>query len=562
MSNAPDVWAALTHLFAAAPTATHSKELCVLTNVTKLRHGALQRIIAAVRNNVWIVPLASRRRNSFRRAAQWLAEGRTRNERTATFKLKTKVRAVSKQRWVIRRYGSGGSNPISRCLPRRTAWCVATALLVSASSPALNQVVSPISPSATPPWSSLDVFDPVPFSQLWGRDPADAADPEDNPVKTRQQPGYESVGIRAGTWMFNPSVTGGALYNSNVFATGSDKQGDLAAVIQPSLGISSLWERHALDVQGSVRSIDYRKFSSLNQTDANLRVRGRVDLWHDAAILTNFRVASLHEGVGSLTSPTGAVEPTPYNYATGDVTYWQQIDRFAGSFGVRHDIYNYGSTRAQDGSIINQDSRDGHVDVAHGRLDYAISANLGLFSSLEVNRRDFRGTPTQSLSSDGYRSLTGLNIQLGHLVSGEISAGYSSQRFVDPTIGTIAGPTYRAVVNWSVTRMLDLHFKADSIVTQASDTVAGGIRADAFQLGADYELRRNIVLSVAGTYERDKFFGQPRNDNVYSTLTELKFLINRYSYIAAQHQYVRRESSAPLSSYDKHEVGLSVTAHY
>lgn len=381
-------------------------------------------------------------------------------------------------------------------------------------------------------------------------------------MKTRQQPGYESVGIRAGPWMFNPSVTGGALYNNNVFASGNSKQGDLAAVIQPSLGISSLWDRHALDIQGSVRSIDYRRFSSLNQTDANLRMRGRVDLWQGAAILTNFRMASLHEGVGSLTSPTGAVEPTPYSYATGDVTYWQQINRFAGSFGVRRDVYNYGSTRAQDGSIINQDSRDGHVDSAHARFDYAISGNLGVFSAFEANRRDLRGTSTQSLSSDGYRSLTGLNVQFGHLVSGEIAAGYGSQRFDNPTIGTIAGPAYRAVVNWSVTRMLDLHFKADRIVTEASDTVAGGIRADAFQLGADYELRRNVVLSVAGTVERDKFFGQPRNDKVYSTLTELKFLFNRYSYISAQHQYVRRDSSDPLGSYDKHEVGLSVTAHY
>jgi hypothetical protein len=447
-------------------------------------------------------------------------------------------------------------------LLHRAAWCVATALVVSVSSPARSQVITPISPSVTPPWSSLDVFDPVPFAQLSMRNPVDTAEPEDNPVKTRQQPGYESVGIRAGPWMFSPSLTAGARYNSNVFASNSDKRGDVAATIEPSLGISSLWERHSLDVQGSVRSIDYRKFSGLNQTDANLRARGRVDLWQDAAILTNFRVASLHEGVGSLTSPTGAVQPTPYNFATGDVTYWQKFGRFAGSFGLRRDTYNYGSTRAQDGSIINQDSRDGHVDVAHGRLDYALSGNLGVFSALEVNRRNLRGTATQPLSSDGYRSLTGLNVQLGHVVSGEIGAGYGSQRFDDPTIGTIAGPAYRAQLNWSVTRMLDLHFKADRAVTQASDTVAGGIRVDAFQLGADYELRRNVVLSVAGTYERDKFFGEVRDDKVYSTLTELRFLINRYSYISAQHQYVRRDSSAPLGSYDKHEVGLSVTAHY
>jgi hypothetical protein len=442
------------------------------------------------------------------------------------------------------------------------AWCVAAAAFFSLLPTSQAQVITPLNPPGSPPWSSLDVFDPVPFARIWSRDGADAPAPEDTPVKTRQQPGYESVGIRAGAWMFNPSVTGGVLYDNNVFASNSDKRGDITAVIQPSLGISSLWDRHSLDIQGSLTSRNYRKYSALNQTDASLRARGRIDLWHDAAILTNFRVASLYEGVGSLTSPTGAVEPTPYNLASGDVTYWQKFNRFAGSFGLRSDSYNYGATRAADGSIIKQDSRDGRVDVAHGRLDYAISANLGLFSALEVNQRRLRGTPTQSLSSDGYRSLSGLNIQFGPLISGEFGIGYASQRFDDPAIGTIAGPAYRGRLDWSITRSIDLHLKAEQIVTEAGDTVAGGIRADALQLGADFELRRNVVLSVAGTYERDKFFGQSRSDDVFSTLSELKFMINRYSYVALQHQYLRRDSSLATSSYDKHEVGLNVTAHY
>jgi hypothetical protein len=187
---------------------------------------------------------------------------------------------------------------------------------------------------------------------------------------------------------------------------------------------------------------------------------------------------------------------------------------------------------------------------------------VGVFSAIEINKRDLRGIPMQSLSSDGYRSLSGFNVQLGRLVTGEFGAGYASQRFDDPTIGTVQGPAYRATITWSVTRLLDLHFKAEQIVTEAGDTVAGGIRADALQVGADYELRRNLILSVAGIYERDKFFGQFRNDKVYSTLTELKYVLNRYSTISLQHQYIRRDSDAPLASYDKHEVGVNVTARY
>lgn len=473
-----------------------------------------------------------------------------------------KVRGVSKQRWAILRYVFGSCKQIDEIAWRVPVWCAAAAFVGALQPAAYGQVVEPINPPSAPPWSSLDVFNPVPFAEQLSRDPAETAEPEDNPVKTREQPGYEPVGVRAGAWMFNPSLTAGVSYDNNVFASGSDKRGDFAGTIKASLGAASLWERHGIDIQGDVRSTNYRQFSQLNQTDASLRARGRIDLWHDAAILTNFRVAALHEGVGSLTSPTNAAEPTPYSEVSGDVTYWQRINRLAASFGVRSDYYNYGSTRAQDGSIINQDSRDGRVSAAHARFDYAISPALGVFSALEVNKRDLRGTPTQSLSSSGYRSLSGFNVKLSHLISAEIGAGYASQRFDDPTIGTIQGPAYRGLINWSVTRLLDLHFKAEQIVTEASDTVAGGVRADAFQIGADYEIRRNLIFSVAGTYERDRFFGQTRNDKVQSTLAELKYVLNRYSSISIQHQYFRRDSSVPTSSYDKHVVGVNVTARY
>lgn len=426
----------------------------------------------------------------------------------------------------------------------------------------MAQVSTPIVPPSSPPWSSLDVFEPVPYADLLSRNADDVAAPEDTPVITREHPGYERVGVRAGPWMILPSVTGGASYDNNVFATGADKQGDWAATLKSSLALKSLWERHGIDIQGDVRSVRYRRFTQLDQTDLSLRARGRIDLWHDAAILTSLRVAKQHEGVGSLTSPTAAVAPTPYGLASGDITYWQRFNRLAVSVGARTDYYDYGSTRGRDGAVINQDSRDGRVGVAHARVDYALTPSLGLFTALEINRRDLRGTPTQSLASRGYRSLSGVNVRFGNLIRGEFGAGYASQRFQDPTIGTIAGPAFRGMLTWSPTRLLDLHVKAEQIVTEASDTVAGGIKANAFSLGADYELRRNLVLSVAGTYERDQFFGQPRSDTVRSIQTELKYVLNRYSTISLQHRYFRRDSNVPSAGYDKHEVGVNVTARY
>ena len=114
----------------------------------------------------------------------------------------------------------------------------------------------------------------------------------------------------------------------------------------------------------------------------------------------------------------------------------------------------------------------------------------------------------------GYRALTGITVGLSNLVTGEFGAGYVQQRFDDPSIGTIDGPSYRARLTWRPTRLLDVHFNAEQIVTQTSDTSATGVLANAVQLGLDYELRRNVIVSLAGGYENDKFFGQLRKDNV------------------------------------------------
>jgi hypothetical protein len=446
---------------------------------------------------------------------------------------------------------------------RRGAWFSAlTIVFVGASSSVYAQAISPLMSPASPPWNSETVFEPVPYAKLWSRYPGEKIDLEDTPVLTRRWPGYEEHGIRNGSWMYYPSISAGALYDSNVFATDSDHKSDIAAVVNPSLRVTSLSDRNPMTFDAYVKSRQYSHFSSLDQTDASARLKGRLGLSHDSAILYNFQAAYLHEAIGSLSSPLGAAQPTPYAYTHEDVTYWHQYKRLAVSFGVRNDNYDFGSTRTQNGTTINQDSRDGSIYAAHTRVDYAVGANLGLFTAFEGNVRDLKGSPSGSLSSHGYRSLTGINFSLTHLIGGEIGAGYTSQRFDDPTIGTVNGPAFRALLTWSPTRSIDVTFKAEEIATEAVETVASGVRAQSAMLGVDYSLRRNVVFSTVAGYEKDKFFGEDRQDNVYSATASLQYLFNRYTSVALSYKYVNRNSNVLSAIYDKHEIGLDVTAHF
>jgi hypothetical protein len=463
---------------------------------------------------------------------------------------------------VHRRRERSGSRAVRRRGIKARRWLIATAIVLAASSPGNAQVVPATTVPVGPPWNAQQLFGPSPLPVLSAPEDREPIAPEDQPVTTRVQPGYEPVGVRIGSWILNPSVRAGVLYDSNVFATPSGAQSDIAATIAPSLRAHTLWERHGLDLQLDTQNYTYMNHPGLDETDVNLRGAGWFDLHHDAQILTSFQAASLHEGVGTLTSPTGAVQPTPYTLMSGDVTYRQEFNRFAMAFGARTDSYTYGTTRAQNGDIIDQSSRDGQVYRLHGRFDYTLSPKFGVFTSVEGNHRDIRGTPTNPLDSSGYRSLTGVDVELTHLITAEFAAGYASQHFSDVTVGTVAGPTYRAMLTWRPTRTIDVHFNAEQLVTETSDTTSTGVRANALQAGVDYELRRNVILSTLGIVEFETFFNQPRQDRVIAIATQLKYLLNRYSYISLEHRFIQRDSNIPLDSFDKHQVLLHVTAQF
>lgn len=447
---------------------------------------------------------------------------------------------------------------------RKRFWlgqAVVVGVLVASTSKSVAQVI-PTREIMMPPWNNFQVFEPYPLPQLSDPDTRDQVDPEDTPVKNRYRPEYSPRGIRVGDWMVNPLLSAAALYDSNVFSAPSAPQGDIATELGGRLRAHTLWERHGIDMQLSTLSTLYAKHSGLNQTDASFLGRGYFDIDHSTQLLASLRAAYLHVGVGTLTSPAGAVEPTPYSLFSGTAALRKEFGRITTVIGAQADVYNFGSTVAQDGSIINQDSRDGPVYIAYGRTQYAFSDKTAIFTSVEANRRDLRGTPTESLESYGYRALAGFDLEFTRLIKGEIAAGYQKQHFLASSIGNIEGPAYRAMLTWSPSRLIDVYFNAEQVVTEAADTSATGILANAVQVGFDYEFRPNVIFSSAATFEKDSFKGQPRVDNVYALDSRVKYSLNNVTSLSLQYRFTRRDSNLPEFSYDKHQVRINAAAQF
>ena len=334
-------------------------------------------------------------------------------------------------------------------------------------------------------------------------------------------------------------------------------------MFEPSLRAHTLWERHGIDLKLDTQSTVYNQNSSLNQNNASLKGNAWIDIAHDLAVLTNFQVAHLNEGVGTLSSPANAVTPTPYNLLSGDVTLRKQFNRLTTSVGFRTDSYDFGSARAQDGTVINQDGRDGQIYSLHSRIDYAFSSTLGWFAGVEGNQRDIRGIPGHTLDSQGYRALSGITVGLANLITGEFGAGYVQQRFDDPDhrhhrrsvlsrpADLAADPPARRPFQGRAARHADLGHQSPP-ACWPTPCSSGSIT----NCGATSSCRSPAAMRPTASSDRQ------RKDRVTTSDARVKYLLNRFSSISAYYRYTARNSDIAVFSFDKHLVGMNVTAQF
>src|ERR1700730_8456255 len=167
-----------------------------------------------------------------------------------------------------RRGTSRPATSLRRC-GLKIAPAPAAAIVLGLVSPANAQVVPSASEEISPPWNTQRIFEPSSRPNLTDPDSREEVHPEDTPVKNRQQPGYEPVGIRAGSWMFSPALISGGFYDSNVFSSNAMKRSDIAAVFEPSLRANTLWDQHGIDLRLDAQSAVQHQDPGLDQTNAS-----------------------------------------------------------------------------------------------------------------------------------------------------------------------------------------------------------------------------------------------------------------------------------------------------
>ena len=380
----------------------------------------------------------------------------------------------------------------------------------------------------------------------------------------RSRPDFDPVGVRLGGFFLYPGLGLSERYNSNVFFTQSNPEGDFLTVMSPSLNLKSNWNRHQLNLFANVDVGRYASKSSEDYVDARAGFNGRIDVHHDANISGGFTFQRQHEDRSS-PDQAGAAEPVTYSLYHPSVAATKRFNRFSARIGADLNIYRYDDAPATGGGTVNESDRNRREVEGSARLGYDVAPGYQTFVRGSVNDRSYSSTVDDNgfkRDSNGWEVVGGVAVDLGGVTFGNVFAGYLSQDFADPAFGTVSGPSVGGDLTWNPTRLTTVKLEASRTVAETTLSGASGSLASDVQLSVDHELRRYLILSADLRYQNQDYDGITRNDDVYGAGIAGTYLVNRYANVKLRYGYAQRSSNATGADYTSHSVILRLVTHY
>jgi hypothetical protein len=393
-------------------------------------------------------------------------------------------------------------------------------------------------------------------------------------VMQRQHPGYEALGVREGAFMLWPKLNANAEYNSNIFATESDKVADTIFHVAPEVDLSSNWSRHSLQAYARGVFNQYAQNSDQNTNDYSVGAIGQLDVLRSAQVNSGLDYSRYTEPRTSAGSE-GEPFPVQYTLASAYLSGARTFNRLRLSGRFDWKKFDYQNRTGN----FPQDDRDRTLMIGTVRADYAVSPDTAVFVEVAGNDRDYRLSSSPIVSgspefpnfinrdSHGVEFLAGANFELAALVRGEIGLGYMKQNYKDSAFHDYSGLGARAQVEWFPTQLATVTFTGSRTVEDSA--IIGSSSYIATNLGAqvDYELLRNLIISANASYGDNDYKGVDRTDKMYGGGVSANYLLNRNVGLSLAYNHLKQDSSGTdasvsVANFSVDKVAVTLTLQY
>lgn len=370
-------------------------------------------------------------------------------------------------------------------------------------------------------------------------------------VATRARPELDPLGVRMGSFLLYPKLATDMTWNDNVFATRNKTNDDVVFDIMPELALQSDWNNHALNFSTGADFGRYADYSRLDYEDYFFAGDGRLDITRDSALFAGGSFARQHEAPGAPDFPGDAKRPTEFYQSNGFVRHVQRLGQFRGVGDFSIVRLNYDHTDTFSGTDTSNTERDRTVYAGGYRLGYEFLPSYEAYVRGEGNWRDYDDRETVGgervgRSSDGFSAVTGLALDLGGVVFGDVYAGYIAQYYDD--FNNVDGFTAGGTMTWNVTTLTTLNARLARIIQDTTQAGSPAILRTTGGLSADHELLRNLILTSALTVTYDDYEDTNRDDYYYIGGIGARYLMNRNIYGSVGYQLIRHTTSGSDST--------------
>ena len=397
------------------------------------------------------------------------------------------------------------------------------------------------------------------------RDPAAAEDlPWDQAkefgavsVRDRPRTAFEPDGIRVGNYILLPEIGFRTSLSSD---TAGGRERDFKYDLVTALEARSQLPRHLLDFRAEGRATAHHDPDELRYIDGKLKVIGRFDIDHRTALFGHASTELVHEENVDDERPSGIARPPAVwiNRAEGGLR--RRMGRIDAAIGARYTRFEYQEAETNDGGKIDQSERNYSVVEPFAFVGYRFSPGYRVFAEISGSRLENRGNATLDRDAVGLEAAGGVEFELSPLVRVMLKGGYSTQDYAQPGLNDIATAIYEARVDWYVSPLVSLTFNTRRNVYATSFGDASGRIVTAWGAKADYELRRNLLLSGEFTYKLADYIGENRTDKIWIGRLGVDYMASKHWLITLGYEHQELVSSD--SEFDRRFDRVTIGAKY
>jgi hypothetical protein len=379
-------------------------------------------------------------------------------------------------------------------------------------------------------------------------------------VRDRPHPEYDALGIRAGAFTLYPRLDAQLSYEDNIYATETNEIEDTILALHPQVSVESQWSRHSLSFLAETTSTFHADQSDEDTTTWRLQAAGRLDIQRDANLSGQVSFSREAEPRGSNATLLSTRSPIEFDTSAVSISGVKEFNRVRLSGRLALTDFNYQDGETFAGVNVDQDFRDRLSSLATGRVDVAINPATALFGEGSVTEIDYDTAVLVNRDSTTWRLLVGADFELTNLVTGEVAVGYVTRSFDQTGQDDASGFSYRGKVNWYPSPLITVGVSAERKIEDSGILQALSYTSDSVRLQADYELRRNLIMTGTLGGAWDTYDDVSREDSRYSGGLSATYLINRNLGVSLKYERMTQDSAGAAQGpdYTEQVFGLAL----